>query len=305
MFEQSESTGRSRRRGRARSSRRARPPRTPRRTGAAARPPRARAASRERLVAPGRALDLGDPPLRVVDVALHLGGRDRVLGDAAVGEPLRFAGVLPRLVLEPARRPPLVLDEAVTVAVAPLVDPAPAPRSAGSCRRARAPCRPSSARPPREGSGTAASRRRCRSTCREPALDGLAAPELVAGSCPARRRSTGRPRSPAAAAARRATPSRAPARSSIVCRLVISVSRPKTVMNQASPRRAAFRSRVRPHPQAARSATDCEEGAPRARRATSSSRGTWRCQAVERGTARARARAEAPLDHDAAATPRP
>ena len=38
--------------------------------------------------------------LRVVDVALHLGRRDRRFGQRAVGEALRVAGVLPRLVDE-------------------------------------------------------------------------------------------------------------------------------------------------------------------------------------------------------------
>ena len=77
----------------------------------------------ERPVAPRQARQLGHPPLRVVDVALDLARRDRALRDAPVGEALRVARVLPRLVEEPARRPPLVLDEPVAVAVAPLVDP--------------------------------------------------------------------------------------------------------------------------------------------------------------------------------------
>jgi hypothetical protein len=46
------------------------------------------------------------------------------LRERAVVEALRVVRVLPGLVLEPARSAPLVLDEAVPVAVAELVDPA-------------------------------------------------------------------------------------------------------------------------------------------------------------------------------------
>src|SRR5439155_13130634 len=74
-------------------------------------------------VAPDLARELGHAPLRVVDVALHLAGRDRRLGDPAVGKALRVAGVLPRLDVEPARAALLELDEPVAVAVAVLVDP--------------------------------------------------------------------------------------------------------------------------------------------------------------------------------------
>ena len=107
-------------------------------------------------------------------------------------EALRVARVLPRLVLEPARRPPLVLDEAVAVAVAVRVDPVAAPRARARSAAPRARRRPSSATPPRAGRGRAASRRRCRSRCRTrsgPRARGGAR----AGSCPARRRSTRRP----------------------------------------------------------------------------------------------------------------
>ena len=92
----------SRRRARARSSRPARRPRTPRRTAAAA--PRPRVSSRvgELAVAPHLARELGHPALRVVDVALHLARRDRRRRDRAVAEALRVARVLPGLVVEPA-----------------------------------------------------------------------------------------------------------------------------------------------------------------------------------------------------------
>src|SRR5262249_19816576 len=78
---------------------------------------------RERGVAPHLPRELGRPPLRVVHVPLYLARRDRRRGEAAVMEALRVARVLPGLVREPARRPPLVLHEAVAVAVAKLVDP--------------------------------------------------------------------------------------------------------------------------------------------------------------------------------------
>src|ERR1044071_8643488 len=77
----------------------------------------------QRRVAPGLARQLPDALLRVVDVALDPAGRDRRRREAAVAEPLRVPRVLPGLVRQPARRPPLVLDEAVAIAVAVLVDP--------------------------------------------------------------------------------------------------------------------------------------------------------------------------------------
>ena len=70
------------------------------------------------------ARELGTAALGVVDVALHLAGGDRPLGDAAVGEALRVGRVLPRLHDEAVIRAPQELDEAVPVAVAELVDPA-------------------------------------------------------------------------------------------------------------------------------------------------------------------------------------
>ena len=201
----------SRRRARARRSRRGRSTqnassnRVPQLGGLALQP------LGERRVRPHRARQLGQPQLRVVDVALHLGRRDRRPRERAVVEALRVAGVLPRLVLEAARRAPLVLDEPVAVAVAVLVDPARAPRAPARAAARRAPRRPSSARPRRAGRGRAASRRRCRSTCRttsRPPGPGAAR----GGSCRARRRSRDRPPAPAARRARRARRSRAPAR---------------------------------------------------------------------------------------------
>ncbi len=77
----------------------------------------------ELRLAPDVARDLGQPELCVVHVALHLDGRDRGVGEAPVVKALRIAGVLPRLVREPAVRPPRVLDEAVPVEVTVPVDP--------------------------------------------------------------------------------------------------------------------------------------------------------------------------------------
>ena len=77
----------------------------------------------ERAIAPDLARELGRAELRVVDVALDLARRDRRLRQRPVVKALGVARVLPRLVREPARRPALVLDEPVAVAVAVLVDP--------------------------------------------------------------------------------------------------------------------------------------------------------------------------------------
>src|SRR4029453_19551537 len=76
-----------------------------------------------RAVAPDLAGHLGRAALRVVDVPLHFAWRDRPACDRAVVEALGVARVLPGLVLEPALGSPLVLDEAVAVAVTVLVDP--------------------------------------------------------------------------------------------------------------------------------------------------------------------------------------
>src|SRR5712691_7560253 len=83
---------------------------------------------RERAVAPDLARELGEPELRRVHVALHLDGRDRRLGRAPVVEALRVARVLPRLVHEAVPGAPEVLDEAVAVPVAVLVDPGEPPQ---------------------------------------------------------------------------------------------------------------------------------------------------------------------------------
>ena len=63
-------------------------------------------------------VDRRQPPLRVVDVALDLGQRDRPLGERAVGVHDGVAGVAPALVQEPGARAPLVLHEPVAVGVA-------------------------------------------------------------------------------------------------------------------------------------------------------------------------------------------
>src|SRR5262249_30351981 len=78
---------------------------------------------REVAVAPDVAGELGDPPLRVIDVSLHLARGDGRLRDGAVVEALRVVRVLPRLDLEPVLRSSVELDEAVAVEVAVLVDP--------------------------------------------------------------------------------------------------------------------------------------------------------------------------------------
>jgi hypothetical protein len=78
----------------------------------------------ERWVVPALARESRRAPKRVVGVALDLAGRDRRLGTRPVGEQDRVPRVLPALVVEPAGRAPAVLEEAVAVEVALLLDPA-------------------------------------------------------------------------------------------------------------------------------------------------------------------------------------
>src|SRR5205085_11306875 len=79
---------------------------------------------REPGIAPDLARESRCAHLRVVDVPLDLASRDRALRNRAVGEADRVPRVLPALVLEARLRvSPFVLDVAVPVAIAPLVDP--------------------------------------------------------------------------------------------------------------------------------------------------------------------------------------
>ena len=146
---------------------------------------------------PGQA---GHPSLRVEDVALDLGQGDRRLGEAAVEPSDRLRRVLPALVAQPGLFLPLVFDESVAVAIAPLVDPFQGgqrvrPVALDETRRRR-----SSRTSRRAGSARAASHRSSRSTER------MAAPRsgpsrrsgARAGSCPAPRRATGPRRWPGA-----------------------------------------------------------------------------------------------------------
>src|SRR5438132_13950411 len=81
-------------------------------------------ARRELGIVPNVAREARTAALRVVDVALDLARRNRAGRERPVGEQDRVPRVLPALVLE-ARLgvPPLVLDVAVSVAVAVAVDP--------------------------------------------------------------------------------------------------------------------------------------------------------------------------------------
>ena len=79
---------------------------------------------REPVVAPDLAGEPRAADLRVVDVSLELARRSRKRGERAVREEDRVPGVLPALVLEAGLRvAALVLDVAVAVPVAVLVDP--------------------------------------------------------------------------------------------------------------------------------------------------------------------------------------
>ena len=103
------------------------------------------------VVAPDLPRDLGDPQLRVVDVALHLDGRDRRHGERPVVEGHRVLGVLPGLVADPVRAAALVLDESVPVGVRRAVDPGERAPSRVLELEREASDRRSSARAPREG----------------------------------------------------------------------------------------------------------------------------------------------------------
>ena len=183
-------------------------PEAPRRRCASAPRPRARAARR----AAGRAR----PRARARPCAASRRRRSPAPRHGAIGvcasEPswkrCESPRVLPRLVLEPARGAPLVLDEAVAVAVAVLVDPAQRRHGRLLQLRARRPRRRSSARPPTAARGRAASRRPCRSRCGT--TSGRPCRSAARGrSCPARRRRPGRRRAPAARPAPRAPCARA------------------------------------------------------------------------------------------------
>src|SRR5262249_57078804 len=61
--------------------------------------------------------------LAAVDIALHLGERDRPLREPAVGMEARVQGILPALVGEALLGGAVVFDEAVAVGIARSVDP--------------------------------------------------------------------------------------------------------------------------------------------------------------------------------------
>ena len=61
--------------------------------------------------------------LGAVDVALHLGQRDRAFGQMAVGMEDGVLGILPALVGQTLFGRPVIFDEAVAVGVAGPVDP--------------------------------------------------------------------------------------------------------------------------------------------------------------------------------------
>ena len=165
----------------------------------------------ELALAPDLPGELGHALLRVVDVSLHLDGRDRRLRDASrprsAASPTspsttgcrgrsRSASRTRRSRRRPGRRAPRSRRGRA----------APAPGTG-----ARAPRRRSSARPPRGGSDRAASRRSCRSSARTSSSRPSRAGSRGRSSR-ARRRSTGRPRSPGARRGPRARCGRARAR---------------------------------------------------------------------------------------------
>src|ERR1700733_9766782 len=78
----------------------------------------------KRIVVPYLAGEAGGAPLRVVDVALDLAGRDRSLRERAVGELDGVPAVLPALVDQAGERvAAFVLDVSVAVAIPAVLDP--------------------------------------------------------------------------------------------------------------------------------------------------------------------------------------
>src|SRR5215831_982851 len=89
--------------------------------------------------APHLAGETGGSHLGVVDIPLQLAGRARRRRQRSVGERDRIPGILPALILEAGLLvAAFVLDVAVAVAVAVLVDPAIAARACDSISRASA-----------------------------------------------------------------------------------------------------------------------------------------------------------------------
>ena len=174
------------------------------------------------------------PALRVVHVALYLARRDRHLRKPAVVEALRVARVLPRLVVEPALGARArVLDEPIAVAIAVLVDPAQScERRLAELVHERRVVRPS----PGLREQDEEERRRIGSA--------VVAVEPLRRALPRRTSCTIFPgsasRDGSSSVACSAASSRSAERASsgpksIVCRHVISVSRPNTVMNHGIP----------------------------------------------------------------------
>ena len=58
-----------------------------------------------------------------MDVALHLGQRDRAFGETSIGVKDRVLGILPALVGEAPLGCAVILDETITVRIAGAIDP--------------------------------------------------------------------------------------------------------------------------------------------------------------------------------------
>ena len=211
---------------RARSARAAPPARRPRSRSRSARAPSPSSSNIRAIM-----------PLRADHVALDLHERDRrgerlpgVVGDAV-------RRVLPALRLEPVRRAAAVLDQAVAVEVAVAVDPVERrDRPARAARGTGRGCR-TSRRTGRAGTGTAAWRRRCRSSGRTASRRASRARRRAARGAPCRapRRARRRTRGRAAPRAAAASPPRRPGTNESVSKAVIRLSRPNSVANQGTP----------------------------------------------------------------------
>ena len=187
----------------------------------------------QRLVAPDLARELGEAALRVVDVALHLDRGDRCLGEPAVLEALRVAGVLPRLVREPGVDHAAVLDEAVAVAVAVAVDPFEREeRGLAQPARERGIVRPA---PCLRHEDEVQRRRVDRAVvARKPCLRAAALTHLV-DDLPRLGVHVGSSSCACSSVSASSAPIAISGPSMSVCNDVIAVSRPKTVMNHGMP----------------------------------------------------------------------
>ena len=152
--------------------------------------------------------EVGAGQVRAVGVRLHLGEGDRRLGHPAVAVADAVPAVLPALIGQAPVGRPVVLDVAVAVGVAEVLDPLDGPCRVRAAARPPARGRLPSAASRRAASRTAAWRRRCRSRCsrRRARARRRRRSASRAGCGPAPPRGGGRPRCPGTGPASGARP---------------------------------------------------------------------------------------------------